>query len=142
MPPAADPAHRCSVLVVDDDSEIQELLRIALSGDGYDVATADNGRDALSHLRSTAETCLIVLDLGLPRMDGARFRAAQLRDRSLAWIPVIVTTGEIDGARIARDMGARAFVTKPIDVDKLRALVREIGCCHVRPRTDHRGVAI
>jgi CheY-like chemotaxis protein len=130
----SDLAHRCAVLVVDDDLDSQEMVRLALSTDGYTVATAANGRDALMHLRSTADTCIIVLDLALPQMDGARFRAAQLRDRSLAWIPVVVLSGSVDGPARARDLGARAFVPKPVDLDRLRAALRRIGCCQARPR--------
>ena len=55
--------HRCSVLVVEDEPELQDVLRVALEADGYDVAVVGNGRDALKHLRTTATTCMIVLDL-------------------------------------------------------------------------------
>lgn len=126
--------HRCAVLIVDDDADSQDMLRLALDAAGYAVATATNGRDALTHLRSTADTCIIILDLSLPRMDGAQFRAAQLRDRSLAWIPVVVLSGSIDGAGRARQLGARAFVPKPVDLDRLRAALRRIGCCQAKPR--------
>jgi CheY-like chemotaxis protein len=129
-----DAAHRCAVLIVDDDADSQEMLRLALDAAGYTVSIAANGRDALTHLRSTADTCIIILDLSLPRMDGAQFRAAQLRDRSLAWIPVVVLSGSIDGTVRARDLGARAFVPKPVDLDRLRAALRRIGCCQARPR--------
>lgn len=131
-------AHRCTVLIVDDDREVQEVLRVALAAEGYDVATAANGREALLHLRSTAETCMIVLDLTLPHMDGMRFRAAQLRDRSLAWIPVVVLSGARDGAAQAREIGARSFVPKPVDLDRLRSALGHIGCCHARPRREQR----
>jgi CheY-like chemotaxis protein len=130
----SDMPHRCAVLVVDDDPDAQEMVRLALGADGYLVATAANGRDALVHLRSTADTCIIVLDLTLPQMDGPRFRAAQLRDRSLAWIPVVVVSGSVDGAALARSLGARAYVPKPVDLDRLRAALRRIGCCQARPR--------
>jgi CheY-like chemotaxis protein len=133
-----DAGHRCTVLVIDDDRDAQEMLRVALTADGYRVATASNGRDALVHLRSTAETCIIVLDLGLPRMDGALFRAAQLRDRSLAWIPIVVLSGSVDGAARARDLGARSFIPKPADLDRLRAALRRIGCCKAKPRAEQR----
>src|SRR5437762_491760 len=93
---ASASTHRCSVLVVDDDAEVRDLLRVALSADGYHVAAVSNGRDALHHLRSQAETCIIVLDLILPVMDGAQFRTAQLRDRSLSWIPVVVMSAAVD----------------------------------------------
>src|SRR5687768_6577648 len=100
--------HRCAVLIVDDDPDMQELLRVALAADGYDVTAVSNGRDALFHLRSTPETCMIVLDLTLPDMDGMQFRAAQRRDRSLAWIPVVVLSGAIDGPALAHELGAGA----------------------------------
>ena len=138
----SDPSHRCTVLVIDDDRDAQEMVRVALTADGYRVATAGNGRDALVHLRSTADTCIIVLDLGLPRMDGALFRAAQLRDRSLAWIPVVVVSGSIDGAARARELGARSFVAKPVDLDRLRAALRRIGCCKAKPRREQRGETV
>jgi CheY-like chemotaxis protein len=130
--------HRCAVLIVDDDLDSQEMVCLALDAAGYTVATAAHGRDALVHLRSTAETCIIILDLTLPQMDGAQFRAAQLRDRSLAWIPVVVLSGSVDGAARARDLGARAFVPKPVDLDRLKAALRRIGCCQARPRETAR----
>ena len=52
--------HRCSVLIVDDDADVSELLRVALETEGYDVACVANGPDALNHLRSHADTCLIL----------------------------------------------------------------------------------
>jgi CheY-like chemotaxis protein len=132
----SDQTHQCTVLVVDDDRDSREMVSLALLADGYRLATASNGRDALVHLRSTADTCIIVLDLTLPQMDGERFRAAQRKDRSLAWIPVVVMSGSIDGAARARELGARAFVPKPVDLDRLRAALRRIGCCQARPRVD------
>lgn len=128
-----DPGHRCSVLVVDADAEVAELLRVALGGDGYAVSTAANGREALDHLRSHAETCVIVLELQLPVMDGALFRTAQLRDRSLAWIPVVAMSAAFDGARRARAIGAHDFVAKPLDLDQLRATLGRIECRQARP---------
>lgn len=133
-------AHRCSVLVVEDEPELQDVLRVALEADGYDVAIAANGRDALKHLRSTAVTCVVVLDLHMPVMDGRQFRAVQLRDRALAWIPIVVVSGGLEGASAARELGARAFVRKPIDVDELRAAIARLDCLGLRRRPDQRGV--
>ena len=130
--------HRCSVLVVEDEPELRELLHVALEGDGYAVTMVGNGREALTQLRSTADTCMILLDLELPVMNGRTFRAVQLRDRSLAWIPVVVLSGGVDSAREAREIGARAFVRKPVDVDELRTVLRRVGCCLARPRVDQR----
>src|SRR5581483_2472368 len=102
-------------LVVEDDRDAQELLRVALEADGYAVRVVGNGRDARKFLRSTAEVCMIVLALFLPGMSGRRLREVQLRDRSLAWIPVVVVSGGIESGRVARELGARSFVRKPID---------------------------
>jgi len=134
MPVEAPLQHRCSVLVVDDDADVRELLRVALSADGYNVATVGNGRDALHHLRSHADTCIIVLDVLLPVMDGVQFRTAQLRDRSLAWIPVVLMSALDDAARRARELGARRFIRKPLNLDEVRAVLRHIGCCQAKPR--------
>jgi len=131
--------HRCSVLIIEDEPDLQEVLRVALETDGYDVAVVANGRDALRHLRSTPSTCLIILDLFLPVLNGQRFRAAQLRDRSLAWIPVIVMSGGVEAGREARELGARLFVRKPVDLDEFREVVRSVGCLRARQRPEERG---
>ena len=131
----APPVHRCSVLIVDDDAEAREVLALELSEIGYGVATVENGRQALDYLRSHADICIIAVDLLLPVMDGAKFRAAQLRDRSLAWIPVVVISGAPDGAERARQLGARAFVGKPLNLEEVRESLRRIGCCQSKSRT-------
>jgi CheY-like chemotaxis protein len=120
--------HHCSILVVDDDADVREVLRLSLESAGYRVATVANGRDALHHLRSHADTCLILLDLMLPSMDGAAFRKAQQRDRSLAWIPVLILSGAPDGEERARELGARSFVPKPLDLDKVHRALGNIRC--------------
>jgi CheY-like chemotaxis protein len=127
-------SHRCSVLVVDDDSDVGELLRVTLETEGYQVACVRNGREALNHLRSHADTCIILLDLMLPIMDGMRFRATQLSDRSLAWIPVVLMSGTPDADRSARELGARRLVKKPLDLDEVKQALRLVGCCQARPR--------
>ena len=126
--------HRCTVVIVEDDADVRELLRVALTAEGYDVATVANGREAMHHLRSHADACVILLDLMLPVMDGARFRTAQLQDRSLAWIPLIVMSGAVDAERHARELGARRLVRKPLDVDEVRQALGYVGCCQARPR--------
>ncbi len=130
--------HRCTVLIVEDEAELLGVLRVALEADGFDVSEAANGREALLRLRSTPTTCAIVLDLQLPVMDGRRFRTAQLRDRSLAWIPVVVVSSGLEAASAARELAAQAFVRTPIDVDELRAIVRRVSCPPAHARPDQR----
>jgi two-component system, chemotaxis family, chemotaxis protein CheY len=131
---AGQPNHRCGVLVVDDDVDAREMLTVALTAGGYGVAGVPNGREALHYLRSHAETCVILLDLMLPVMDGASFRQAQLRDRSLAWIPVVVMSAAIDADQRAREIGARRLVRKPLDLDEVRDTLRLVGCGQARLR--------
>ncbi len=128
------PRHRCAILIVDPDADVIELLRAALVPEGYHVASAPNGREALDYLRSHADICMILFELQLPVMDGARFRAAQLRDRSLAWIPALAMSATLDASRRAREIGARRFLPKPLDLDAVRSALRQIGCCQARPR--------
>ncbi len=133
------PPHRCGVLIIDDDAEVRELLPVSLATDGYRVATVRDGREALTYLRSHADTCMLLLDLLLPTMDGARFRAAQLRDRSLAWTPVVLMSGGVEAAEKARAFGARGFLRKPLDLDQVRTTLRNVGCYHLHPRATCAG---
>jgi CheY-like chemotaxis protein len=130
----APSSHRCTVLVVDDDAEVCDLLRVALSPEGYQIATVPNGREALHYLRSNADACIILLDLMLPVMDGPHFRTAQLHDRSLAWIPLVVMSAAVDAERRARELGARRLIRKPLDLDDVKQALRYVGCCQARPR--------
>lgn len=120
--------HRCAILIVDDDRDVQDVLRVALTAGNHAVRVAPSGRDALDHLRSDAETCAILLDLLLPGMSGAQFRAAQLRDRSLAWIPTILMSASADAEQAARDLKVAQLVRKPLDLEVVRrALSRFTG---------------
>ena len=116
------------MLVIDDDAEARELLRLSLTGSGYLVATASDGREALNYLRSHADTCIILLDLMLPGMDGVKFRASQMRDRSLAWIPVVIVSGAVDAADRARAVRAQSVLRKPLDLDAVRDTLSHVGC--------------
>lgn len=130
--------HRCRILIIEDEPGLRDVLCVALEADGHLVATAPDGRAALRHLRTTSDTCLIVLDLMLPVMSGRQFRELQMRDRSLAWIPVIVVSGAVDAARDARELSACAFVRKPVDVDELRSTVARVTCAQGLVRREQR----
>jgi CheY-like chemotaxis protein len=134
--------HRCTILIVDDDPELQEMLRVALEADGYAVAIANNGRDAIDYLRSHEATCAILLDLLLPEMTGAQFRQIQRRDRALAWIPVIVMSGTVDADRSLAELGTDLFVAKPVNLDLLREAVARVAgrnCVYARTAVELAG---
>ncbi|MTE12976.1 response regulator [Nocardia aurantiaca] len=111
-----------AVLVVDDEPQILRALRINLSVRGYEVTTASNGAAAL---RAAAEKHpdVIILDLGLPDMDGIEVLAG-LRGWSTA--PVIVLSARTDSSDKveALDAGADDYVTKPFGMDELLARLR------------------
>ncbi len=75
-----------------------------------------------------------MLDLMLPVMDGRQFRTAQLQDRSLAWIPIVLMSGAPDPERSARELGARRLVRKPLDLDQVKRSLSSIGCGQTQPR--------
>ena len=115
---ARAPSNR-SILVVDDDAASIESLTEILAGEGYFIATAKNGKEALKHLRTAALPKLIILDLFMPEMDGWEFRREQLKDAKLRDIPVVVMTG----ASVYAGIDANVIVHKPLDVDRFVSLL-------------------
>lgn len=113
------------ILVIDDNADLRDGLRIVLEREGYTVATASNGRDALNRLYSGVEPCLIIMDLMMPVMNGFEFREAQLADARLAKIPLIAYSGVTDPLQTAQQLHAVAYVHKPAEVEQLAALVRQ-----------------
>ena len=112
-----------SILVVDDDQSLRELLRLHLSNAGYEVNTACDGIEAgYAVLRSPPD--LIITDVNMPHMDGYQFIEALKSDKTLPSIPVIFLTSLDDVAR-GKDLGAVGYITKPVRSDKLLAVVAE-----------------
>lgn len=110
-------------LVVDDEPAIRRFLRTGLSAQGYDVLEGQDGFEALDVFRKTAVD-LIVLDLGLPRLDGFEV-IRQIRERGSA-VPIVILSVRFDetGKVAALDLGADDFVTKPFGMDELLARIR------------------
>jgi two-component system KDP operon response regulator KdpE len=112
------------VLVVDDEPQILRALRTGLRARGYDVLTAPNGETALDHLTHVAID-LVILDLGLPGIDGQ-----EVIKRLRAWsdIPVIIlSVRENQDEKVeALDSGADDYVTKPFAMDELFARMRAV----------------
>lgn len=112
------------VLVVDDEPQILRTLRINLQARDYEVVTASSGRGALQAASDTHPD-LVVLDLGLPDLDGVEV-VRSLR----AWtpVPILILSGRLNSqAKVeALDAGADDYVTKPFNVDELFARVRAV----------------
>jgi two-component system, OmpR family, KDP operon response regulator KdpE len=109
-------------LVVDDEPQIVRALRINLSARGYSVLTAHDGNAALK-LAAEGKPDVVVLDLGLPDVDGTEVIAG-LRDWTS--VPIIVLSARVDSADKveALDAGADDYVTKPFGMDELLARLR------------------
>jgi two-component system KDP operon response regulator KdpE len=111
------------ILVIDDEPAIRRFLRTSLGAEGYDVLEAEDGETGLAMLRRNAVD-LLVLDLGLPGMDGLDV-LSRLREGGSS-LPVIVLSSRTDetGKVKALDMGADDYVTKPFGTDELLARIR------------------
>lgn len=112
------------VLVVEDDADIRDTISQILEFEGYAVATARNGAEALAQMRRGRRPAVILLDLMMPGMNGWEFRSAQLVDPALADIPVVVLSGDRTVAAEAGDMKAAGFLTKPVELSMLLDTVR------------------
>jgi two-component system, OmpR family, KDP operon response regulator KdpE len=110
------------VLVVDDEPPIRKLLRTGLAAHGYRVLEAQNGKAALEQLEASPN--LIILDLGLPDMQGHELlRTIRSRNDS---VPIVILSSRDDeaGKVQALDLGADDYVTKPFGMDELLARMR------------------
>jgi len=112
-----------TVLIVEDDLDTREMLGRFLELEGYRVETAENGKRALERLGSGMGACVILLDLMMPVMDGWQFRQEQIRDASLADIPVIVVSAA--GRERLEKIHANAYLSKPVDLDELLGCVTQ-----------------
>ena len=113
-----------TILVVDDDESIRELLRLHLSAAGYAVQVAADAIEAgYSVLRAPPD--LILTDISMPHMDGFQFVEALRADKSIAPIPVIFLTSIEDGDSRGKELGAAGYLTKPVRADRLLALVAQ-----------------
>lgn len=92
-----------TIMVVEDDADVLDVIALTLEDHGYSVLVAANGRQALDKLRAAEHRpALILLDLMMPVMDGRQFREAQRRDPALADVPVVLLSADVDIARSRR----------------------------------------
>jgi two-component system KDP operon response regulator KdpE len=125
---------RATILVVDDEPQIRRMLRTSLAAQGYKIDEAETGAAALVAVRRKPD--LIILDLGLPDMDGIEV----IREiRAANSVPIIVLSSRDDeaGKVTALDLAADDYVTKPFGMAELTARVRTA----LRHRLHEQGVA-
>lgn len=113
-----------TILVVDDEAKLRDMIRLYLDQEGYRVVTAGNGREAL-YVARVEKPDLIILDLMMPEMGGTEFMRAFSKE---AETPVIMLTAKVDDQDkiLGLELGADDYVTKPFNVRELIARVRAV----------------
>jgi two-component system KDP operon response regulator KdpE len=116
-------ADKVPVLVIDDEPPIRRLLRTALNANGFQVLEAGSGREGLAEIEA-AKPDLIILDLGLPDMDGLDIIRALRKRGDSTPIVVLSSRGEEAVKVDALNLGADDYVTKPFGIAELIARIR------------------
>jgi excisionase family DNA binding protein len=121
------PARGPMVLVVDDDPQVREVVRVNLELEGYAVREAANAEEGLAALEDDAPD-LILLDVMMPQVDGWEMLRRVQERHGMGSIPVVMFSGKVDeGARAeAAERGAQGFVGKPFDLQSLIEQTKQI----------------
>lgn len=121
---SASKAARQTILLVDDDPDVRDVLGEFLMTRGYAVASCANGSEALEYLRHGPQPQVILLDLQMPVMDGYELREALAQDAILASIPIVVISDQatLDRSRIE----GVDLLPKPFKVDKLVGVIEKL----------------
>src|SRR3954468_18170850 len=110
------------IVVVDDDADIRETEIALLEGEGYRVASASNGKEALEILARSAEPCLVLCNMMMPEMTGSELLGALRANHRLDDVTfVLVSANRI----VDKGDGAAAIMRKPVDAEALLSLVAQ-----------------
>jgi DNA-binding response OmpR family regulator len=121
-------------MLIEDDTDVREVIRDAIADDGHDVIAVADGRAALDYLGSNPAPCLILLDWHMRGMTGVEFTAELIRTPGYAKAPIVLmsadarVTGQLIGVQLA------GYLPKPFELEELLALV-DYHCSTKRGRT-------
>ena len=117
-----------TILTVDDSKTMRDLLKLALSSQGFSVTQAEDGVHGLEVLREHQLPDVIITDINMPRMNGFEFIENVRRTDAYRSIPILVLTTESDPSKKdrARKAGATGWVVKPFDSTKLADAIRRV----------------
>ncbi|WP_437336240.1 response regulator [Sorangium sp. So ce394] len=117
------------ILLVEDSNTVRQQVGILLSGAGYSIVEADNGRDAVAAVSAhKGDLAMIIADVNMPVMNGIEMLES-LRDKGLAsGVPILMLTTEGQPELIdkARKAGAKGWIIKPFKPDLLLAAVKKL----------------
>jgi CheY-like chemotaxis protein len=117
-----------SVLIIDDNSDIRALLKLALEAEDYTVYQAENGSIAQKQLREGLRPHVILLDLLMPVMDGREFLRWKSQNAEFDELPVLVISALHAGENL---QGAKGYLKKPLDLSEMFNVVGEL--CKAEP---------
>jgi chemosensory pili system protein ChpA (sensor histidine kinase/response regulator) len=122
-------SHHTTILIVEDDADIGELMQLLLEREGYSVRVASDGLEALQQLRTELEPNLILLDLMMPRMDGEQFLRRMRADHH-ADTPVVILSGHVSAEAKARELHAACCLMKPVESNELLQTAKRFALAH------------
>jgi CheY-like chemotaxis protein len=117
-------AQKNDILLVEDDFDVRDMMTFFLESEGYRVAAAANGQEAIDYLKRGQVPRLILLDLMMPVMNGWEFRQQQQQDPRLSQIPVVVISADSNVREKANSLGASNYLAKPIEFDMLLEVIK------------------
>lgn len=113
------------ILVVDDEENARIALSKILTREGYDVASACNGFEALNYLRGK-EVELIITDINMPEMNGMAFLRELSRSHPASNVIMITAYGEVESYIEAMNLGAFEYINKPVKLEELNKIITKI----------------
>ncbi|MHC5112310.1 MAG: HD domain-containing phosphohydrolase [Planctomycetota bacterium] len=116
-----------TILVVEDEADLRFLLTVHLRAEGFDVLEAEDGLAAIA-MATESKPDLVIMDVGLPQMDGIAATASLKNDEQTSGIPIIMLTARSATADVVRGLeaGAQEYLSKPFDMTELVARVRSV----------------
>ena len=115
------------ILIVDDEVQLVEMVKMRLEAAGYEVISAYDGQEGFDKAKKDKPD-LIILDLMLPKMDGYKVCGLLKNDARYSKIPIIMFTARAqeEDSRLGKDLGAEEYVTKPFDPKILLSKIKEL----------------
>jgi two-component system, chemotaxis family, chemotaxis protein CheY len=116
------------ILIVEDSSVVQSIVKVALRRHAYELTCTANGVEALQAIARDGEPDLMLVDINMPRMNGLELLGELRAAGTVPRVPVIIvsTEGEEEDVRRGMDAGARAYLRKPFRGDQLCALIDSV----------------
>jgi len=115
------------ILIIDDETQFIELVQMRLEKSGYEIISANDGEEGLEKAKSEHPD-MILLDVMMPKMDGYKVCGLLKNDERYSKIPIILLTARAqkEDFKIAREVEADAYITKPFDPPVLLAKIEEL----------------